>query len=339
MNHAAIDLGGKESQVCIRRPDGSILEEGKHATKKLPELMKAWAPSRVVMETSAEAFRLADAAKAAGHEVRVVPATLVRLLGVGSRGVKNDQRDAQHLSEASWRADVPSVHIPSARSRELRSICGARDILVATRTKLINNVRGWLRTQLWRIRGGNTSTFADRVRGHSLSLQQLLPDHVERQLRALSSIQQEVKAADKQLRTLAGEIEVCRRLMTVPGIGPVTAIRFVAAIDDPTRFSSAHRVQSYLGLTPGEHSSSERERKTGISKAGPTALRLCLVQAAWQAFRTTQPIATWAHQIAERRGRPIAVVALARKLAGIMFALWRDGTSYRPTLGAAPSSS
>ena len=97
MNHVAIDLGGKESQICIRQPDGTIVEERKVPTRKLTEVVATWPTSRVVMETSAEAFRIADAAIAAGHEVRVVPGTLVRLLGVGERGVKNDQRDAQQL--------------------------------------------------------------------------------------------------------------------------------------------------------------------------------------------------------------------------------------------------
>ena len=175
----------------------------------------------------------------------------MRLLGVGDRGVKNDQRDAQHLSKASWQTDVPSVHIPSKPARELKSICGARDVLVGTRTKLINNVRGWMRTQLWKIRGGTTGTFADRLRGHAESVGEPLPEHVERQLRMLSLVIEEVKAADKQIKKLAGEHPVCRRLMTVPGIGPLTALRFVAAIDEPRRFSTAHRVQSYLGLTPG----------------------------------------------------------------------------------------
>ena len=148
MNHVAIDLGGKESQICIRQPDGTIIEERKVPTRKLTEVVATWTASRVVMETSAEAFKIADAALAAGHQVRVVPGTLVRLLGVGERGVKNDQRDAQQLSKASWQTDVPSVHIPSKPARELKSICGARDVLVGTRTKLINNVRGWMRTQL-----------------------------------------------------------------------------------------------------------------------------------------------------------------------------------------------
>ena len=88
MNHAAIDLGGKESQICIRRPDGTIVEQGKVPTRKLSEIVVTWTPSRVVMETCAEAFRIADAAIAAGHEVRVVPATLVRLRCVQRRVIR-----------------------------------------------------------------------------------------------------------------------------------------------------------------------------------------------------------------------------------------------------------
>lgn len=336
MHHAAIDLGGKESQICIRQPDGTIVEERKLPTRKLIEVMATWAPSRVVMEASAEAFRIADAAKAAGHQVRVVPGKLVRLLGVGDRGVKNDERDARHLSKASWQTDVPSVHIPSQQARELKSLCGARDILVETQTKLINNVRGWMRTQLWRVRSGHTATLCDRIRGHAESLGAPLPEHIERQLRLLSATIEEVKDADKQVRKLAGAHEVCRRLMTIPGIGPVTALRFVAAIDDPTRFSSAHRVQSYIGLTPGENSSSLRERRTGITKAGPAMLRKNLINAAWAATktRTNDPMIDWMKRIADRRGRHIAIVALARKLAGIMFALWRDKSAYEPKRSA-----
>jgi transposase len=120
--------------------------------------------------------------------------------------------------------------------------------------------------------------------------------------------------------------------MSVPGVGPVTAIRFVAAIDDVQRFGGAHAVQSYLGLVPGERSSSERQRKTAITKAGSPKLRWALGQASWSARRTRKddPIIQWCLQIEQRRGRAVAMVALARKLAGILFAVWRDGTVYRP---------
>lgn len=340
MNHVAIDLGGRESQICIRSADGTILEERKLPTRRLEKLVGEWTRSRVILETSAEAFRIADAVLAAGHEVRVVPATLVRTLGVGSRGVKTDEKDARVLSEVSCRIELPSVHIPSALARELKSLCGSREALLETRTKLINNTRGWLRTQLWRIRSGATISFPSRVRAHAESTDQVLPEHIERQMVVIEAINLQARAADDQVRRIAKEHPVCQRLMTVPGVGPVTAVRFVAALDDVTRFSTAHGVQSYLGLTPGENSSSERQQRTGITKAGPAPLRRTLVQAAWTAIRMCpdEPMVAWAMQVAARRGRFIAVVALARKIAGVLFALWRDGTTYRAARAAVPAT-
>ncbi|HEX5072624.1 MAG TPA: IS110 family transposase [Gemmatimonadaceae bacterium] len=339
MNHVAIDLGGKESQICIRRPDGTIVEESRTPTRRLPALMAKWERCRVILETCAEAFHIADSAKLSGHEVRVVPATLVKTLGVGARCVKTDRRDAQVLSEVSCRIDLPSVHVPTTLARELKSLCGARETLVETRTKLINNVRGWLRTQLWRVKKGATASFAARVRGHAQMLQVPLPEHVERQLVVIETVNAQIRLSDAQVSRIAGDHPICRLLMTAPGVGPVTAVRFVAALDDVTRFSSAHQLESYLGLTPGEHSSSESNRKTGITKAGPRELRRVLVQAAWTVLRSSpdDPMTVWAMNIAARRGKFIAVVALARKLAGILFAMWRDGTPYRRLRTARPT--
>jgi len=338
MNHVAIDLGGRESQICVRGPDGMILEEKRHATRLLETLMTQWPPSRVILETSAEAFRIADAAKAAGHEVRVVPATLARTLGVGARGIKTDQRDARALSEVSCRIDLPSVHIPTPASRELKSICGAREEMVEVRTKLINNVRGWLRGQLWRIRSGATESFHERVRAHAASLSTELPPHVVRNLDIIEVVSKQIRASNEQLRQVVKTDTTCQAIMTVPGVGPVTSARYRAAIDDVSRFTSAHRVASYLGLTPGECSSSDRQRRTGITKAGPSAPRRMLIQSAWTAFRSypNEPMVQWAMKIAARRGKFVAIVALARKISGIMFAIWRDGTTYHADRSTAP---
>jgi transposase len=339
VKHAAIDLGGRESQICIRSADGTILEERRHPTRKLAALMKTWEHSRVVLETSSEAFHIADAAKAAGHEVCVVPSTVVRQLGVGQRGIKNDERDAQALSEASCllTSNMRSVHIPSHRARELKSIYGARQQLMNSARNFTNNIRGWMRTQLWKVRGGR-EMLPERLRAHAVSLGRQLPPHIEQELETLEFLTKQLKAADKELIRIAQEHPLCVKLMTVPGVGPATAVLFVATIDDPTRFSSAHRVASYIGLTPGERSSSERERRTGITKAGPSDLRTCLVQGAWATLRskTSHPMHEWAKQVADRRGQPVAVIALARKLAGILFAIWRDGTEYKPKLSARP---
>ncbi len=337
MDHLAIDLGGRKSQVCRRSSDAAVLEERKIETEALGGYLK-WCPqSRVVIETCAESFRIADLALAAGHEVRVVPATLVRSLGVGARRTKNDRKDAQVLSEVSCRIDLPSVHIPSAEARERKTICGMREALVSARTQLINCVRGWLRTQGIRVKGG-TDGFAERVRQqHLMQRGCAVADYVESMLSTIKHHDAEVRAADKRLAKLAKADPNCRRLMSVPGVGPVTALRFAAAIDDVSRFRSAHWLESYVGLVPGEQQSSERQHRLGITKAGSTRLRWALVQAAWSARNTRpdDPMVIWSREVEKRRGKKVAIVALARKLAGILFALWRDQSVYDPLKGAA----
>ena len=328
MEHCAIDLGGRESQICVRRSDGQIVDERRCRTTVLPAYLASRPQSRVVVETCSEAFAVADAALAVGHEVRVVPATLVRSLGVGARRLKTDRRDAQVLSEVSCRIDLPSVHVPSPQARQRKTMCGMREALVSARTKLINTVRGWLRGEGRRPRAGEVTTFSTRVR--ALYTDTALPPYVERQLRALDLLNQEIAEADRELVAIAKADPTSRRLMTAPGVGPSTSVRFVAALDEISRFPNAHAVESYLGLVPGEQSSSERKRRTGITKAGPPALRACLVQAAWAARRARRkdPMQRWADEIEKRRGKRVAVLALARKLAGILYALWRDGTVY-----------
>lgn len=333
MEHIAIDVGGRESQICVRSDDGKIVEERRCATGGLTAYLRRRAKGRVILETCAEGFAIADAALGHGHEVRVVPATLVRSLGVGARGVKTDRRDAQVLSEVSCRIDLPSVHVPSPEARQRKSMCGMREILVGSRTRLVNSVRGWLRTQGKRPRTGAVRTFPQRVRAlYAREPATVVPNFVERQLVTIEQLTAQIIAAGAELAELARTDATCRRLMSVPGVGPVTAVRFVAALDQVDRFPNAHAVESYLGLVPGEHSSSDHRRRTTITKAGSSQLRWTLVQAALCARRrrTDDPMVAWSHQVELRRGRHIATIALARKMAGILYALWRDGSTYDP---------
>jgi transposase len=124
VEHVAIDLGSRKSQVCVRGSDGTVLDERRLETAFLGDYLRRLSASRVVLETCAESFRIADLALSAGHEVRAVPATLVKSLGVGARRAKTDRRDAQVPSEISCRIDLPSVHIPSAESRQRKTSCG-----------------------------------------------------------------------------------------------------------------------------------------------------------------------------------------------------------------------
>jgi transposase len=340
MDHVAIDLGGKESQICVRAADGEIVEEARVPTPGLRRYLEKRPRSVVIVETCAEAFRVADEARELGHEVKVVPASLARALGVGSRGVKNDRRDARNLSESACRmSKLPSVHIPSVESRERKAICGMREGLVGARTQLINTVRGWIRGQgIGATRGGSSETYPKRVREHHQSRRQSeLPAYVDRQVKAIERLNELIEEATQQIEEMAKRDPTCRLLMTAPGVGPVTSVRFVAALDEPHRFANAHVVESYLGLTPGEDSSSERKKLTSITKAGPKAVRWTLVQAAWTArrCRKNDPMVVWAQGIEARRGKAIASVALARKLAGILWAMWRTGKPYDPSKGVA----
>lgn len=332
MMHIAIDLGSGKSQVCVRQPDGEISEEGLHPTSRLGLRLKKYPPSRVILETCSEAFVVADAALAAGHDVRIVPATLVRTLGVGSRGVKTDKKDARILSEVSCRIELPSVHLPSQMSRNLKAMLTLRDCMVTARTKLVNSVRGYLRTQLIKLKLGSPRGFPKKARAALESSPDGIPLAVARLLTVIESLNEQILDATKELGLLAKDDQTCVRLMTAPGVSTISALRFLAAIDDVGRFPTASAVRSYLGLTPGEHSSSERQRKTSITKAGPSKVRWTLCQASWCAWRSRpeDPLVQWAHKLAERRGKGIAIIALTRKLAGILYAIWRDGTTYTP---------
>ena len=329
MDHVAIDLGGRESQVCVRGADGTIVEQRRLRTTAVPAYLATRGASRVIVETCSEAFWVADAAVEAGHQVRVVPATLAPTLGIGARGVKTDRRDAQVLSEVSTRIDLPSVHIPRPAARAAKTLCGMRDGLVRSRTLLLNTVRGWVRTQGCRLASGSVLSFSTRVQA---ACGPTLPRDVARQLQTLEHLHAAVADADREVRALAEADPIARRLMTGPGVGPVTAVRFVAAIDTPTRFTGAHAVEAYVGLVAGQRSSGDRTRHLGITKAGSPALRWCLVQAAHCAKRTLPagPLRDWVEAVERRRGRQVAVVALARKLTGILYALWRDTSVYDP---------
>jgi transposase len=141
-------------------------------------------------------------------------------------------------------------------------------------------------------------------------------------------------AGDDSSSVSCGRTGTHQRLMTVPGVGPVTAVAFIATLDDPKRFHGPKQVRAYLGLVPREHSSGEKALRGRITKQGSGRMRRLLVQAAWAVLRSrptpeAEILKRWTSNVASRRGRYVAIVALARRLAGILFAVWRDGTSYR----------
>lgn len=335
MNHIAIDLGSKKSQVCIRSRTGSILKEFKLKTADIEKLLGQESKAKVVMEASAEAFHIARLTTRLGHEVRVVPSVLSKALAVGARGVKTDLKDAQALSNASCSiAELPSVYVPPEDIQAMRELVHGRRVLVNERTAFINSIRGWGRCRLMSIKSGTCATFGERLK-EALGAS-TLPIHVEARLKVLETLNQQIAVVTKEIREKAKSRKLSQLLQTVPGVGPQVSTAFEALIGKPERFQSAATLTSYLGLTPGENSSGEREQKTHITKAGSSELRSLLVLAAHVALqrRRGEPMVQWALRVAEKRGKQKAVVALARKMAGVLWAVWKTGKPYEAARAA-----
>lgn len=328
MEHIAIDLGGLESQICVRSESGTILKEKRLRTDALAGFFKKRPSSRVVMESSCEAFSIADLAREAGHDVVVMPSAYTPVFTAGSPGKKNDVIDARGLSQASVALEVlPSVHVPSHLSRYRKDVCTTRRLLVRQRTQLCCRLRAFFRANLMGRPRATSKTLGPRARA---ILGENAPVHIRIVIERLENLTASITSLDKELKELCEQSLECQRLMTVPGVGPVTALAFASAIDESSRFNRGAQVASYLGLTPGEKTTGFRTNRTSITKAGSAAARFALVQAAWAFWRTkpNDPVIKWAEAIAERRGRQIAVVALAAKLARIMFAILRDQKNY-----------
>jgi hypothetical protein len=146
---------------------------------------------------------------------------------------------------------------------------------------------------------------------------------------AITQLTQLLNEVDLELERMAAEEPVILRLKTVPGVATIVASAFVSVIDDAKRFERAHQVEAYLGLVPSEHTSGKR-RLGSITKQGNSYVRAMLVQAAWSIVRARQssPLKTWTLAVQRRRGKHVAVVALARRLAGVLWAIWYEGTVF-----------
>jgi transposase len=187
-----------------------------------------------------------------------------------------------------------------------------------------------------RVRSGAPEQFLTRL--EALPLPPALHATLTSTRALLTTLDAEIRQADEAVRQIVAHDPVVARLTSAPGVGPVTAAAFVATLDRADRFAGAHQVESYLGLVPSEDSSADSHRRGHITKAGNPRMRWLLVQAAWAVWHSkqsdAQPLRGWAQRIAHRRGRSVAVVALARRLAGILFAMWRDETPFeRARLG------
>jgi transposase len=207
-----------------------------------------------------------------------------------------------------------------------------RSHLVRQRTSTINLLRALLRGEGIRLATGSAERVLRRL--EAVTLPASLAAAVTPLCAMITQLTRALEEAETLLEAHATADALTQHLMTAPGVGPVVALTFQAVLDTPVRFGGdAGRASAFLGLVPSEDSSAERRHQGPITKAGPRELRALLIQASWVIWRGRSAagarLRAWAHALAARRGRRIAVVALARRLSRILYALWRDQTDFR----------
>lgn len=331
MEYGAIDLHSKESEIRIVTAEGEVVLHRRIATRRdlLSTVFGARPRLRILLESGTESEWVAQHLEGLGHEVIVADPNYAPLYAHRGRGIKTDRRDVIALADANRRGIYRVAHRVSAAQRTVRRHLQVREQLVRMRTQLINVMRGQLRSEGLRVRSGRAESFVARYQ--ALEVSTALRATLEPLVIGLAALEPLIAAADAWAQQTAHGDAIARRLMTAPGVGPITALSFQATLDTVTRFRSPGAVSAYLGVVPHEASSGERQRRGSITKAGPSPLRAVLVQASWVVWRSPRRSATlhaWVHRLADRRGKRIAIVACARRLARILFAMWRDGCEF-----------
>lgn len=320
----------RESQLAIKGEDGTLTERRIVTSRERFTAVLGLRPARILLEASTESEWAARHLESLGHEVIVADPNYAPMYANRSRRTKTDKRDARTLMEACETGAYRPAHRLSEGRRHVRAELAVRDALVRTRTRYIGVAKALVRRDGLRVPTSATPWVPARI--SALDLSPALAAELAPLFTVYTPLNEQIAAADRRLAALATSDPIVALLRTAPGIGPVTASAFVATVDDITRFHSAHQLEAYLGLVPSERSSGEKRQLGRITKAGNGRVRWLLVEAAWHILRSRRPetaaLRTWTLPIAQRRGKRIAAVALARRLAGILCAMWRDGQPY-----------
>jgi transposase len=329
MEYGAIDLHTRRSQIRIVNTDGRIVFERKIDTTQdaLTRTFGDRPAMRILLESSTESEWVARHLEGCGHEVIVADPNYAPMYGSRSRKVKTDKRDVAALTEANRTGVYRRAHRVSAASQTLRQTMRVRGHLVQLRSRTISLLRALLRRDGLRLPSGSAEGLVTRL--DRLPIPAPLTTVIAPLRELLTQVNELLAAREQEVEARAAADATTQQLMTAPGVGPIVALTYQAVLDDPARFGGdAARASAFVGLVPSEDSSADRQHKGHITKTGPRDLRALLVQASWVIWRGRSAagaaLRTWAHALAARRGRRIAIIGLARRLCRILYAMWRD---------------
>ncbi len=337
MRTIGIDVHKRFAEVAVVE-DGEVGRLGRIAIEQLDAFAASLrADDHVVIESTALTWSVVDVL--GRHAGRVTVSNPMRTKAIASAKVKTDKVDARVLAQLGAADFVAEVWVPDRDTRALRRRIAHRQGLVRQRTVLRNQVHGILDRNLIRT-GWATDLFGKKGRRGLADV--TLPEHEQAQLecalRLHDVVADELARADAALAREAFARPEVRRLMTIPGVGWVTALAMCALVGDIARFPSGRHLTGYLGLDPRVRQSGPRPARTGhISRQGQAHARGLLIEAAHSAIRTPGPLRAFYRRVKGRRGTQVALVATARKLAVLCWQLLTSGAEYRfqaPTLTA-----
>jgi transposase len=334
MRSIGLDLGARHIAYC-EVVNGKVVDRAE--VKSLSELKSrlgpGTAPARVAFEACREGWHVHDTLESWGQDPAMLDTTRVRQMGVGQHGRKNDPIDAEVMAKSVESGHVALAHVLSPGRRALRAELSVRGALVETRAQYVTTIRGLARAAGVLLPSCDTAHFVDKL---DVSVLGEPTRALVRPLVAmLRTLETELALVEQRLVVIAKADPVIQQCATVPGVGLIVAATFVSVIDEAKRFRNAHAVGAYLGLVPSESTTGgPKNRRLGsITKQGNGMARCVLTQAAWSIYRLrdpNDPLRQWVHHVAVRRHKLVAIVGLARKLAGLLWAIWRDGTVYDP---------
>lgn len=342
-NHTliAVDVAKSVFEIVVSQQPGKVSKRARLPRTKFLTFFVQRPAATVIMEACGSAHHWGRQLQRLGHQVVLLPAHQVRPYVLRN---KTDRTDAKGLLEAYRNDDIHRVPVKSVDQQILTTLHRLRSAWLAERTAKINTLRGLLREFGFVIPVG-AQHVVPRVWGLIEDADSGLPDVLREPFaegcRELRTLEERIKGLERQLEALATQLPVVERWRSIPGVGLLTATAVVALTADIQRFPSGRHFASYLGLTPREHSSGAKRRLGAISKRGDVYLRMLLIHGAratlWHAKRLKEPdrLRMWALRLEKKIGHNKAAVALANKMARIVWAVWKFDRRFESVAQAA----
>lgn len=333
--YAGLDVSDKTTHICAVDAEGTVLRRDVVASD--PGVLAQWLNRhctgviRVVLETGPLATFLYHGLAEQGVPVECICARHAK--GVLSvRSNKSDVHDAEGLAQLARTGWFKRVHMKASATHIDRAALRIRAQLITARTSMANQLRGLLK--LFGLRMGAARTPGRRAERLAAFYSQRPDLEVlfAPLIASMEIIEEQLRASNRLLEDRSAADPICARLMSVPGVGPITALTYTASIEDPHRFARSEDVGAFAGLVPRRNQSGERDTSGRISRAGDPMLRRALYESANIILsRVKRPFALqqWGMRIAEAKGAKHARTAVARKLAALLHTLWLNETEFR----------